>query len=85
MPPQPVPQHSLSASCSEDSCSQSGAQVQSMAVPALQLLSVAHRNQSPGQGHSILSVAPVCFISSAKHEFILEQDVLGIFTEVNKQ
>lgn len=39
----------------------------------------------PSQGCSILSVAPVCFISSAKHEFILERDVLGTFVVANKR
>lgn len=40
---------------------------------------------TPSQGRSILSVAPVCFISSAKHESILERDVLGTFVVANEQ
>ena len=84
MPPQPVSQHSFRLRVLKALALGQELQVQSVAVPALRLLSAAHRG-SPGQGHSILSVAPACFISSAKHEFILEQDVLGIFTEVNEQ
>lgn len=40
---------------------------------------------TPSQGRSILSVAPECFSSSAKHEFIQETEVLGTFVVANEQ
>lgn len=49
------------------------------------LVSASPGITTPSQGRSILSVAPVCFISSAKHEFILEREVLGTFAVANEQ
>lgn len=76
MPPQPASQHSLWLHVLK-ALPSVRAQARSVAVlrsPAL----VSSSQGITAKGHSILSVAPVCFISSAKHEFIpWEQDVLA--------